>query len=231
MGDARENAAVEARGLGQTYATGHVRVEAVRGVDLTARRGEMVLLMGPSGSGKTTLLSMVGCILRPTRRAGRILGREVRWSEEELPRLRRRSLGFIFQHFNLLGSLTAQENVEVVLQPQGLRGDPARRRARDALDAVGLETRAGFLPRDLSGGEKQRVAVARALASDPEILLADEPTGNLDSRTGHAITEILRRAATEGGKAVVVVTHDERLRDLADRILRMEDGRVRGEGT
>jgi putative ABC transport system ATP-binding protein len=217
--------ALEATGLHRSYREGPVLVHAVRGVDLTVHSGRLVLLMGPSGSGKSSLLSMLGCILRPTRGDLRIMGRRVVWDERLLPAIRKTQLGFVFQSFNLLSSLTAAENVAMTLT---LRGDTRHgiARARRMLEGVGLGHRWNFMPRDLSGGEKQRVAVARALIGDPPILLADEPTGNLDSTSGRMVTEMLRRSATEQGRAVVVVSHDARIADYADEVCVLEDGRI-----
>lgn len=217
-------------GLTKTYTEGPIEVPAVRGVTLAVHPGELVLLMGPSGSGKTTLLSMMGCILKPSAGTVRLLGEPVTdWDERRLPILRRRAIGFIFQHYNLFSALTAQENVEIALQLKGAHGAPAEAEARRLLEAVGLGARAAFLPRDLSGGEKQRVSIARALAGNPPILLADEPTGNLDSQTGRRCLELLKACAREQRKAVMIVTHDPRVEDLADHIYRMEDGLVMGK--
>jgi putative ABC transport system ATP-binding protein len=213
---------IEASGLHKMYEEGAVRVHAVRGIDLRVAPGRLVLLMGPSGSGKSTLLSMLGCILRPSAGELRIMGEAVTWDERTLPLLRRRRLGFVFQHYNLLSSLTALENVAVMLRLQGVAD--AERRAGALLDAVGLSPRAKFLPRDLSGGEKQRVAVARALACEPPIVLADEPTGNLDSASGRTIVELLKKAAVERKCSVIVVTHDARVEEFADEVYWVEDG-------
>jgi len=183
--------------------------------------------MGPSGSGKTTLISIMGCILKATSGCVRVQGKEVTGlSESELPAVRLRHIGFVFQAFNLVGTLTAAENIELALDLKGVRGPGARKRAVALLDEVGLSDKKGAYPAELSVGQKQRVAVARALAGDPEILLADEPTAALDSASGKTVMELLRRMAHERGRAVVVVTHDHRVTEYADRIVRMEDGRV-----
>jgi putative ABC transport system ATP-binding protein len=219
---------VQAEKVTKVYGEGPTEVVAVEEASLAVERGEMVAIMGPSGSGKTTLLSMLGCILRPT--SGRVIlaGRDVTdLDEKERPLLRRRHIGFIFQTFNLFSSLTAQENVEVALNLKGLHGKAARGEALRLLEGVGLVPRARHLPRDLSGGEKQRVSIARALAGDPPLILADEPTGNLDWKSGQRIMEILQNAAKEDRRSVVVVTHDSRIEALADRILSLEDGRIR----
>jgi len=215
---------LEARSLGKVYEEGPVKVEAVRDVSLQVSGGQSVAIMGPSGSGKTTLLSMIGCILRPSRGDVFIEGRPVRWEGEDLSRVRLNSIGFVFQTFNLFSALTALENVEVALELRGVRGSEARRRAREMLETVGLADRLNFLPRDLSGGQKQRVSIARALVNRPPLILADEPTGNLDSKTGHAIIELLRDLVVRERRSVVVVTHDTRMMDLVHRVYRLEDG-------
>ena len=216
---------IRAVSLSKRYISGRMVIDAVRGVDLTVYPGELVYIVGPSGSGKTTLLSMLGCILQPTAGELYIDGQKVEpWDERRLPYLRRRYIGFIFQQFNLFRALTALENVMVALALRGIRGTAARRQALVLLTEIGLRERAHFYPKDLSGGEQQRVAIARALAGDPKILLADEPTGNLDSATGRRIMEYVARLTRERQMATVVVTHDHRILDLGNRIFRMEDG-------
>jgi putative ABC transport system ATP-binding protein len=215
---------LEARSLRKVYEEGPVTVEAVRDVSLRVKPGESVAIMGPSGSGKTTLLSMIGCILRPTQGEVIIDGRPVRWEEDDLSQVRLESIGFVFQSFNLFSALTALENVEVALDLRGRKGPEARRRAREMMEAVGLGDRVDFLPRDLSGGQKQRVSIARALVNRPPLILADEPTGNLDSKTGHAVIELLRDLVVKENRSVVVVTHDTRMMDLVHRVYRLEDG-------
>ncbi len=213
--------------LRKSYNEGTRPLEVLHGVSLTVCRGEMTLLMGPSGSGKTTLLTIMGLLLRPSAGRVSLLGRDVTGlSESQLPELRRNHLGFIFQGFNLLGALNAAENVEVMLALQGLRRRAARRRALELLDTVGLSDRWDHLPEALSGGEKQRVAVARALASPAELILADEPTGNLDSKTSAQVIGILRQLTHQENRAVFIVTHDPALRRLADRIVYMRDGEL-----
>ena len=224
-----KEAQIEVTNIHKVYEEGSVRVHAVRGVTLSLTSGELALLMGPSGSGKTTLLSIMGCILKPTQGGVRVMGKDVTdWDEKTLPIIRRKYIGFIFQHFNLLSALTAQENVEAALNLKGVKGKEAKEQARELLEEVGLGERCDFLPRDLSGGEKQRVSIARALAGGPPIILADEPTGNLDSVTGRTAIELLKRLSITEGKSVFIVTHDTRLADLADRIFQMEDGVVNG---
>ena len=220
--------AIKAEGLVRTFGEGDVQVTAVRGVDLAVEPGEVALIMGPSGSGKTTLLSMLGAMLRPT--AGSILVDGVDLAtlpESKLPEFRARRFGFVFQDFNLLSALSAQENVEFALNIAGIGGHRAKARSRALLEGFGLARRLRFRPEKLSGGEKQRVAVARALANEPAVILADEPTANLDSRIGHDIARLLRATASEAGRSVVVVSHDDRLRDIADRVLWLEDGAFR----
>lgn len=220
--------AITVSGLTKVYGDGDLAVSAVSNVDLQVGAGEVVLIMGPSGSGKTTLLLMLGAMLRPTSGSIVIGGTDVAAaSERHLPRLRASHLGFIFQDFNLLAALNAQENVELASNLAGVTGGRASDRARELLGRVGLADRLTFRPDQLSGGEKQRVSIARALANDPTVVLADEPTANLDSGHGHEIGRLLRRLATEDGRSVVIVSHDERLRQIADRVLWLEDGTFR----
>lgn len=215
----------------KVYGAGHTAVRAVDGVSLHVERGEVVLIMGPSGSGKTTLLLLAGGLLRPTSGSVRLGQDELSaLPEADRSRLRLRRVGFIFQAFNLLSALTARENVEAVLNLAGINGGQARRRAEEMLGDLGLRDRFDSLPKNLSGGEKQRVAIVRALANEPDLVFADEPTANLDSRTGYQVMHLLRRIAKEHGKSVVIVSHDRRIEDIADRILWMEDGRLREAG-
>jgi putative ABC transport system ATP-binding protein len=198
-------------------------------VDLSARPGEFVMLSGPSGSGKTTLLSIIGCVLSPTSGDVQLFGRNVgKTRESELPALRLAYVGFVFQGHNLLASLTAGENVALPLELRGASRREARREAEQILARVGLGHRMKSKPRDLSGGERQRVAIARALAGSPPLVLADEPTAALDAGNGRKVTELLRTLAKEHGHTVLVVTHDNRIFDLADRIVHMEDGMIQG---
>jgi putative ABC transport system ATP-binding protein len=223
-----ENSRVMAslKGVSKRYGQGHTAFWALRDVDLDVRSGEFTVLMGPSGSGKTTLLSIVGCLLAPTEGSVEICGeRADSLDERSLPRVRREKIGFVFQGFNLLGSLNALENVEVPILICGRKRVLARGKAQELLDAMGLRGKERQLPEDLSGGEKQRVAIARALATEPRIVLADEPTAALDTRTGLQIMGLLRERAHRG-VAVLVVTHDLRLETLADRVVRLEDGRI-----
>lgn len=210
------------------YGAGATEVQAVRDVSLSVAPGELVLIMGPSGSGKTTLLSMMGALLRPSE--GNIqLNSDLisALAENRLPAVRLRQIGFIFQEFNLLSALTVLENVAIVAQLAGLKNGVARQRAAELLTNLGLGERLNFLPEKLSGGEKQRVAIARALVNNPALILADEPTANLDSKIGHEIMRLLRRIAKEQGRSVVIVSHDQRIKDIADRVLWLEDGQFK----
>lgn len=217
------------RDIVKVYGSGATAVRAVRGVSLEIGQGDIVAIVGPSGSGKTTLLSIAGCLLRPTSGQVYILGEEAtRLGQARLAEFRLRHIGFVFQSFNLLPALTAQENVEIALNLAGLTGRAARERARHLLDLLGLTPRAHQRPPDLSAGEQQRLAVARALANAPDIILADEPTANLDSKAGRRVMELMRSAVEQGeAKGLVVVTHDARILDVAHRVLTMEDGQLR----
>ena len=219
--------AISVRELKKTYSSGAGEFLALDGVNADVHAGELLLLMGPSGSGKTTLVSIMGCILRATSGSVRIRGREVaNLGERDLPRVRLDHIGFVFQGFNLFSTLSAGENVELALDLKGIRGREARRRSEALLDQVGLSDKYGSFPADLSGGQKQRVAIARALAGEPEIVLADEPTAALDSTSGRIVMEMLKDLARKRGRAVVIVTHDNRILDYADRVVHMEDGRL-----
>jgi putative ABC transport system ATP-binding protein len=202
-------------------------VTVLRGASLSLDAGEIVALEGPSGSGKTTFLTILGCMLTPSSGQVNIEGRRVDHARPDLlPGLRRASIGFVFQQFNLFPALTATENLEYAMNLRGFRGPAARREAACLLDAVGLTERARFLPRDLSGGQKQRVAIARAMAGRAPILLADEPTANLDSETGMQILGLFRELAKREGRALLIVTHDPRVCHVADRVVRIRDGVV-----
>lgn len=218
-------------GVEKTFTLGKLRVPALRGVDIAIAAGEVALLMGPSGSGKTTLLSILGCILSPTAGRVTVMGRETAGlPERELAKVRLAHIGFIFQGYNLFPTLYAVENVQVALDLRGVSGPEAQRRSLAALEAVGLADKAAVRPRDLSGGQKQRVAIARALVAEPDIILADEPTAALDSETGHAVIGLLRELAVAHGRSVVIVSHDPRIAVFADRVIRIEDGRIVAEG-
>lgn len=218
---------LQATDVYKTFREGRETVHVLNGITLTLARGEIVSLEGPSGSGKTTLLSIIGCILTPS--AGRIAieGQEVSGlGQRELARVRRQFIGFVFQQFNLFPALTALENIEYALNVKGIKGEEAAREAERVLRAVGLGERLGFLPRDLSGGQKQRVAVARALAGNAPLILADEPTANLDSITGGQVLDMFRALAKQENRGLLIVTHDPKVRAVADRILKIEDGRL-----
>jgi putative ABC transport system ATP-binding protein len=218
---------LEVRDVRKTFEEGSQRVEVLRGISMDVAPGEVVALEGPSGSGKTTLLSIMGCILTPTRGEVAVAGETVDVTRPgRLREVRRRSIGFVFQQYNLFPALTALENVEYALNVKGLDGRAARDEAQRALVRVGLGDRLHFLPRDLSGGQKQRVAIARALAGTPRVLLADEPTANLDSVVGVQVLELFRGLAKTEGKGLVIVTHDAKVRDVADRVVGIRDGRL-----
>ena len=217
---------IELRGISKTYRMGPVTVPALQGVDLSVHAGEMVAIMGPSGSGKSTLMNLLGCLDRPTAGDYVLGGHAVaRLGDDQLADVRNRMIGFIFQNYNLLPRLNALQNVELPLIYRGL---PSRRRRQDALAslaAVGLADRVHHLPAQLSGGQQQRVAIARALAGQPQVLLADEPTGNLDSRSGAEVMALIQEL-NEQGVTVVMVTHDERIALHCKRIVRVFDGRI-----
>ena len=211
--------------VSKRYGTGITEVAAVHDVSLAVSPGEIVLIMGPSGSGKTTLLSMLGALLKPTEGTIKLNGTTISaLAENRLPDIRLKEFGFVFQDFNLLSALTALENVAIVAELAGAKSGTARRKAASLLSDLGLSERLNFLPEKLSGGEKQRVALARALVNDPTLILADEPTANLDSKIGHEIMRLLRRIAKEQGRSVIIVSHDQRIKDIADRVLWLEDG-------
>jgi putative ABC transport system ATP-binding protein len=220
----------ELRGVTKRYGDGATQVAAVDGIDLTIGRGEFVAIVGPSGSGKTTMLQLLGAIDRPTD--GEVLfegGRIEAMNDGDLAELRRNTLGFIFQQFNLIPTLTARDNVEVALAPTGIATTQRRRRAEDLLQRVGLGRRTDHVPSQLSGGEQQRVAIARALSNEPRVLLADEPTGNLDTATGSEVIGLLETLWREHGLTVILVTHDDGIAARAGRVLRMRDGRLAGD--
>jgi putative ABC transport system ATP-binding protein len=219
--------AVEVHGLTKVFGTGDSRVEALKGIDLCVARGEFVAVMGPSGSGKSTLLHLIAGLDAPSagtvRLGGDLLDER---DDDKLTLLRRKRIGFIFQAFNLLDVLSAEENVALPLLIDGLAEKEAMCRATDSLERVGMAPRRRHLPGQLSGGEQQRVAVARALVTGPLLLLADEPTGNLDSANGDQVMALLRQLADEQRQTIFMVTHDARHAALADRLIRLRDGRV-----
>lgn len=221
-----------AEGLTKRFGSGATEVVAVRDVSLAVEPGEIVLIMGPSGSGKTTLLLMLGALLRPTGGGIRLNGTDLsQLPEAKLPDIRLHQIGFVFQDFNLLSALTALENAAIVAELAGTRRREARGKAARLLSELGLGARLHFLPEKLSGGEKQRIAIARALMNDPALVLADEPTANLDSRIGREIARLLRRIATEQRRSVIIVSHDQRLKEIANRVLWLEDGQFKAMTT
>jgi putative ABC transport system ATP-binding protein len=218
---------LEGRDVTKMFREGSQTVAVLNGASLSLDRGEIVALEGPSGSGKTTFLTILGCMLTPSSGRVRIEGREVDPDRPDLlPGYRRASIGFVFQQFNLFPALTAAENVEYALNIKGTKGVKARREAARLLEAVGLSDRSRFLPCDLSGGQKQRVAIARALVGEAPILLADEPTANLDSHVGAQILELFRGLAKRENRALLIVTHDPKVRVVADRVVRINDGTI-----
>jgi putative ABC transport system ATP-binding protein len=219
---------LEADGVSKIYGKGENRILAVDEVSLTLERNEMLMIMGPSGSGKTTLLSIMGCILHPTSGEVRVEGNTVTGLHEDaLPDIRKQYFGFVFQAFNLFPSLSAVENVELVLRLKKIEKSRMRSEALELLQKVGLAKRSHFYPADMSGGEKQRVAFARALAGGPPIIMADEPTANLDSRTGQDVLKLLRDLVEESHKGIVIVSHDPKAEAIAHRVVFLEDGRIR----
>ncbi len=220
-------AVLEAREVTKNYRDGQRDVPVLRGVSLSVKRGEVVALEGPSGSGKTTLLCILGCLLTPSGGEIMIDGTAIHADRpERLREVRRRAIGFVFQQFNLFPSLSASENVQYALNLKGWRGARVRDEADRVLDAVGLGDRKDFRPRDLSGGQRQRVAVARAVAGPASVILADEPTGNLDSESGKIVLALFRDMARSENRALLIVTHDPLVRQIADRVLTIRDGRL-----
>jgi putative ABC transport system ATP-binding protein len=221
---------LETSGLSKKYSMGEQSVYALDGIDFVVEEGEFVAIMGPSGSGKSTLLHLIGGLDQPSDGEVTLAGRRLSLlKDKEITLLRRRNIGFVFQFFNLLPTLTAEENILLPLLIDGKKLRQYEERLTALLDLIGLAERRGHKPEQLSGGEQQRVALARALITEPTILLADEPTGNLDSKTGIAIMELLRRSRDQLGQTVIVVTHDPRAASYADRVIFLRDGRVASE--
>jgi putative ABC transport system ATP-binding protein len=219
--------AVYAEGLEMVFPTGDQPLRVLKGIDLKIKMGDIQLLMGPSGSGKTTLLSILGGILTPTEGNVFLMGQDItELSRHKLAQFRLKNMGFIFQGFNLFPALTAAENIEAALNLKGYKGNEARQQSLKLLEQVGLGDKSKSLPSDLSGGQKQRIAIARALAGKPRLIFADEPTAALDSQRGRAVIELLRSLAKEEGCTVVMVTHDPRIMDIADRVVYVEDGMI-----
>jgi putative ABC transport system ATP-binding protein len=220
-------AVVELENLEKSYRLGKVTVTALRGVTLKLRQGEFMVIMGPSGSGKTTLLNIIGTLDKPSSGRALVDGEDItRMNDGQLTRLRRHKIGFVFQFHNLIPVLSALENVELPLITSGVKRTMSRDRAMELLSRVGLLDRIDHLPDELSGGEQQRVAIARALANHPRIVLADEPTGDLDTKTGFEIVQVLHSMAKQESSSVVVVTHDPVVAERADRFVEMRDGKI-----
>ena len=216
---------ITAKGVEMVFQSGAEKFQALKGIDLQVQQGDIQLLMGPSGSGKTTLLSILAGILTPTSGSVSLLGEEItKLSPSKLAKFRLQNIGFIFQSFNLFPALTAAENIEVVLNVKGMRGRSAREQAQMLLQQVGIGDKANQKPRDLSGGQKQRVAIARAIAGNPKLIMADEPTAALDSHSGYKVISLMRSLAKEQGCTVLMVTHDPRIIDIADKVAYLEDG-------
>jgi putative ABC transport system ATP-binding protein len=221
---------LNATGVTKVFGKGHTAVKAVDNVSLNIPPGEVVLIMGPSGSGKTTLITILGGLLSPTEGSVVINHEDITMlKEDKLPQFRLSNIGFIFQSFNVLSALTAEENVAVPLIARGVNRKQALEKAQDFLKVLGLGERLNNKPADLSGGEKQRVAIARALITDPSIILADEPTANLDSKNGHEVMIKLCGVSCQENKSVVIVSHDQRIKDIAHRVLWIEDGKLTKE--
>lgn len=221
---------IEAANVSKSYGSGPARVQALKDLNLTLDGGELTVLMGPSGSGKTTLLSILGCMLAPSGGTVRVCGTSTGGARPaELAKIRRHHIGFVFQSYHLFSTLTVAENVLLALDVRGERGLKAMAKVEEILASVGLASKMSSFPRQLSGGEQQRVAIARAVVAEPSAILADEPTAALDSANGHATMTILSAIAKKPGRAVLVVTHDPRLFEFADRIVRIEDGSLTRE--
>ncbi len=221
---------INVNSLSKTFGNGHAAVKAIQDVSLKIESGDIVLIMGPSGSGKTTLISMIGTLMTPTAGEISIDGVDVtKLSNSKLADFRLHKLGFVFQSFNLLAALNAEQNVMIPLLAGNTSKPRARKRADKLLGQLGMSHRLQHVPSSLSGGEKQRVAVARALVNEPKVILADEPTANLDSKTGKEVMTLLCNIACVEGKAVIIVSHDPRLKDMAKRVITIEDGKLTGE--
>jgi putative ABC transport system ATP-binding protein len=217
--------AVECRGIEKVFGSGSSEVRALRGIDIDVKEGELIMLVGPSGCGKTTLISVIAGVLDATRGECRVFGQSMqKMTPAECTHYRGENIGFVFQQFNLVQSLTVRENVAIPLLINGMRYDDAMPKAEDALKQVGLRERVGDRPTQLSGGQQQRVAIARAIVHSPRLVVCDEPTSALDHVTGQHVVELLRNVAAGDGRALIVVTHDSRIFQYADRIARMDDG-------
>ena len=220
-----EKEIIRVEGLEKIYHVGEQEVRALDGLDLTIKKGEYVAIMGPSGSGKSTLMNILGCLDTPSAGKYILNGEDVTLLDGELAQIRNKEIGFVFQSFNLLPRYTALENVELPMMYSGISKDERRKRGMQALGEVGLQDRMDHLPNQLSGGQRQRVALARAMVNNPSIILADEPTGNLDSRTSYEIMELFGRVH-RGGNTVIVVTHEDDIAAYAQRVITLKDGKI-----
>lgn len=217
---------IELKEIKKTYLVGRSEYPVLKGIDLEIEEGEFVALMGPSGSGKSTLLNIIGCLDRPTSGRFVLQGKDIsRTSDQELARIRREELGFIFQTFNLIARISVQQNVEIPLMLRGISRRERRERATKLLESLNVAHRAEFGPQNISGGERQRVAIARALANDPRIIIADEPTGNLDLKNSSEVMKILNRLHEEG-RTIIMVTHNPEITGNCSRVIRLRDGRL-----
>lgn len=217
---------MELSGIKKVYGSGENQVSILKGIDLRIEKGEFVALMGPSGSGKSTLLNIIGCLDRPTKGMLQLFSRDIsQVSEDELAAIRRDKVGFVFQSFNLIGRISVQKNVEMPMILAGVLVERRKERAIELLRRLGLEHRTRFSPLELSGGERQRVAIARALANDPEMIIADEPTGNLDLKNSMEVMNILRDLNQEG-RTIIMVTHNPETTENCSRVIRLRDGRI-----
>jgi putative ABC transport system ATP-binding protein len=217
---------IELKDIQKTYRIGESEFAVLKGIDLQIEEGEFIALMGPSGSGKSTLLNIVGCLDRPSSGSFLLLGQDISLtSDDELARLRREELGFIFQTFNLIGRISVQKNVEVPMMLSGATRLKRRERALKLLRDIGIAHRSDFSPQNISGGERQRVAIARALANDPKIIIADEPTGNLDLKNSDEVMRILSKLNQEG-RTIIMVTHNPEITENCSRVIRLRDGRI-----
>ena len=217
---------IELKDIKKTYLVGRSEYPVLKGIDLEIEEGEFVALMGPSGSGKSTLLNIIGCLDRPTSGRFVLQGKDIsRTSDQELARIRREELGFIFQTFNLIARISVQQNVEIPLMLRGISRRERRERATKLLESLNVAHRAEFGPQNISGGERQRVAIARALANDPRIIIADEPTGNLDLKNSSEVMKILNRLHG-GGRTIIMVTHNPEITGNCSRVIRLRDGRL-----
>ena len=223
----KDNTIISLENVWKTYIIGDVEVHALRGLTLKIKKGEFVSVMGPSGSGKSTAMNMIGCLDVPTKGTILLEGEDIsKMRESDLAQVRGQKIGFIFQKFHLIPTLTAKENIMLPMTFQSKDQEEKERRAEDLLNLVELGERMNHLPNELSGGQQQRVAIARALANDPEVILADEPTGNLDSKTGHIVLEYLQKLHKEQKKTIILVTHDPEVAKQADRIEYLKDGAI-----